>query len=586
MPSDVPVSIRQLEDTVAENQIPSKPKIAIFSGPTATIQNSEPLVTSNKARHKYGLPLRLNPDGRPMPFDALRLQRLAAPVTVYVEPFSAHPLEHDAAELYAPPDGYLDAAGVFHAERQGPDDVSVYEITLRPEDGLYPLPYMARQANGQAWEGDGTEPSAPAEQCRQPFYPDASRLFEEIDRLGISDDGVPSQLASRATYDFYRAMPSGGYTKGLPEAERTDVGRGDIAPETLGEDFFPYRPAHLRREPPRAALARLSNVVQQALASGQYSGAIWLEGSPFVEETSYWLSLLIDTTLPVVGNASQRAHGAVGNDGDRNIIDSVDYINSRIWADADGRDSIGVVMIQDDRIFTSREAQKADARPGGYTATGGHGGIVGSMAYPGPPVLTFRPVKRHTHTSAVNLSRLPVSVTGTRRIDGRITGVTVHVKDEQGALLATAIPNVTLVKHARYLPEETSDDPAAEVDILARIEKNLHDAPLAGFVAEGSAPFGSMTNSVDAALKRALLSGMPVVKVGRGNAEGLVHRSRVPLFIAGSNLTATKARLLLMACLLRFGSLSPAADPANPTPVELETIQAELAEYRSVFETH
>ena len=34
-----------------------KPKIAVFSGPTATIQNSEPLVTSNKARHKYGLPL-------------------------------------------------------------------------------------------------------------------------------------------------------------------------------------------------------------------------------------------------------------------------------------------------------------------------------------------------------------------------------------------------------------------------------------------------------------------------------------------------------------------------------------------------
>ena len=65
----------------------------------------------------------------------------------------------------------------------------MYEVTLRPEDGLYPLPYMARQANGQAWEGDGITPEAPAEQCRQPFYPDASRLFEEIDRLGIDDDG-------------------------------------------------------------------------------------------------------------------------------------------------------------------------------------------------------------------------------------------------------------------------------------------------------------------------------------------------------------------------------------------------------------
>lgn len=36
-----------------------------------------------------------------------------------------------------------------------------------------------------------------------------------------------------------------------------------------------------------ASLARLTNVVQQALASGQYAGGIWLEGSPFVEETSY-----------------------------------------------------------------------------------------------------------------------------------------------------------------------------------------------------------------------------------------------------------------------------------------------------------
>jgi hypothetical protein len=61
---------------------------------------------------------------------------------------------------------------------------------------------MARQANGQAWEDDGTMPEAPAAQCRQPFYPDASRLFEEIDRLGIDDNGLASILSSRATYDF------------------------------------------------------------------------------------------------------------------------------------------------------------------------------------------------------------------------------------------------------------------------------------------------------------------------------------------------------------------------------------------------
>ena len=54
-------------------------RIAVFSGPTATIQNTVPLVTSNKARAKYGLPLRTAEDGTPLRFDHLRPQRLAAP---------------------------------------------------------------------------------------------------------------------------------------------------------------------------------------------------------------------------------------------------------------------------------------------------------------------------------------------------------------------------------------------------------------------------------------------------------------------------------------------------------------------------
>ena len=55
-----------------------KPRIAHLSGANATIGNSPPLVTSNKARAKYGLPLKTNPDGSVMRFDMLRTQRLAA----------------------------------------------------------------------------------------------------------------------------------------------------------------------------------------------------------------------------------------------------------------------------------------------------------------------------------------------------------------------------------------------------------------------------------------------------------------------------------------------------------------------------
>ncbi len=415
-----------------------KPRIAVFSGPTATIQNTEPLVTSNKAREQYGLPPRTHADGSPMRFDVLRAQRLAAPATVYIEQFSAHPLERDFAELYAPPDGYLDSAGIFHKERTSPNDRPVYEVTLRPEDGVYPLPYMARQANGQAWEMDGTEKNVPSELCRVPFFPDGSRLFEEIDRLGISHSGAGCLLSGKAEFDFYRALPSGGYATGRRADERTDIGEGDIAPETRGVDFFPYRPGYLRKEPPMAALARVTNTVQRALAGGKYLGAIWLEGSPFVEETTYWLNLLIDTAVPICGNSSQRPHGAIANDGDRNIVDSVDYITSRIWADENGHDCIGAVAILDEQIFTSRDVQKSDARPGGYVATGGHGGIIGRMGHPGAPQFSFKPVKRHTHRSAVNLTQIPSAVQGSRVQGSKVGTISVAIKDAASHLLASS----------------------------------------------------------------------------------------------------------------------------------------------------
>src|SRR5262249_24861324 len=198
----------------------NKTRIAHLAGPTATIQTTPPLVTSNKARAKLGLPLLKDADGAPLRHDALRPQRLAASAKVYVEQFSAHPLESDVAELYGPPDGYIGADGAFRKERQNPGDKQVCEIELKPEDGLYPLPYMARQADGSAWEEECTTPGGTL--YRQGFFPDGSRSFEEIDRMAIGVEGTASLLSSIATIDFYRGVPPSGYTKGLPAQRRTD----------------------------------------------------------------------------------------------------------------------------------------------------------------------------------------------------------------------------------------------------------------------------------------------------------------------------------------------------------------------------
>jgi L-asparaginase len=562
-----------------------KARIAHLAGPNATIQNTPPLVTSNKARAKHGLPLLANPDGSAARFDVLRPQRLAAPVTVYIEQFSAHPLEADAAELYGPPDAYIDAGGQVHKERQSAADKPVYAVELRPEDGLYPLPYMATQADGAAWEEECTFPNAPEGKARQGFFPDGSRSSEEIDRLQIGEHGTGNLISAKAEVDFYRVLPPSGYTKGLPENRRTDAGAGDIPPERRGADFFPYKPPHLAASAPRSALARATNAVQEILASGKYDGAVWTEGSPRIEETIYWFNLLIDTTVPICGNAAQRPHGLISNDGPKNIVESIDYIASRVWADEHGRNQAGAVLIQEQRVFAARTVQKADARPGGYVATGGHGGILGAAGHDGQPLLHYLPTSRHTWQSEVNLTRLPREVTGVRREGSRIETIPVVIKGPDGRLLDTAIPKVAIAKDASYW-DDGPPDPEAEVDLIATIARMLKTAPLAGFVVEGFTPYGrSASNARTRLMLRAAHSGLPVVRVGRGNTEGFVPLDS-PAFIGGSNLTATKARLLLMACLMKLGSLPPAADPDQPTAEEAAAVHEKVAIYQTIFNTH
>ena len=124
------------------------------------------------------------------------------------------------------------------------------------------------------------------------------------------------------------------------------------------------------------------------------------------------------------------------------------------------------------------------------------------------------------------------------------------------------------------------------MDLIALIEHMLKSAPLAGFVVEGLTPYGrNVSNARHRLMLRAVHSGLPVVRVGRGNTEGFVPLHD-PSFIGGSNLTATKARLLLMACLMKFGNLPPAASPDHPTSEEAAATREKVADYQKVFDTH
>ena len=295
--------------------------------------------------------------------------------------------------------------------------------------------------------------------------------------------------------------------------------------------------------------------------------------------------MAIDTDLPIVCCASQRPHGQLANDGDRNIVDAVNYILSGLGI------GLGSVGMQDQQFFASREFKKADARPGGYKATGGHGGVLGSA---GPPMsIWYRPAYKHTSASAVNLTRLPVRVEFLDR-PGDSAPSSVAIKNADGTLKGEAIPRVHIVKFGSLMGEDRTHNPDHEVDIIARIQRGLAEQAnadpaspkLHGFIYEGQSPFGTGAGGQGAALNLAALSGMPVVLVGRSDPGGTVPLGRSPLVISGSNLDSTKARLLLMAAMMNLGRLPKARDPKNPTDAERSAVAAKNAEYQEIFSFH
>jgi len=536
-----------------------KPRIAVFSGPTATIQNAAPLVTSQKARLAHGLPpLRDGRDRVPI-VDALRPQRLAAPAVVYVEQFSAHPLERDAEPESAAPDGYVGADGAFRKFPRSNEDVPAYRVELRPEDGLYPLPFMGRRADGRPWEPPARDIGE--ELTRQTFFPDASRLYEEIDRFAVDDDGLAGVLSRRAEFDFYRAVPSGGFRRGVAEGARTDVGRGDLPPETVGVDFFPYAPAHVRADPPQRWLAVAANVVQSALDTGRYAGAQWLEGTPTIDETLYWLGLLVDTTVPIVGHASQRPASARAFDGAQNILDGVSYITSGCSLDGSGVDRVGPVLVVDGLAYPARDVAKLAARPGGYTVTGGLGGAVADVT--DPPSVAFVPQRLATSRSETRLSLLP------------------RVARRRGRRLAPdGLPRVEIFAFTRF----ASPDQAARA-FAASVDEAIASAAPLGVVYQGLTPSGTPPRLTERELERAALRGVPVVLCGRGHPGGRVRHAN-PLLVRGDNLTAPKARLLLIAALLKLGPLPAAVDADAPSEDDRAVCADAVLAYQQIFDTH
>src|SRR5690606_15382861 len=114
---------------------------------------------------------------------------------------------------------------------------------------------------------------------------------------------------------------------------------------------------------------QIARTVNEVIQDPAVKGVIVTQGTTTSEVTAYFLHLLVKSSKPVVVVNSQRRHGTVSNDGDKNFVDAVSVVLS---PDAVGK---GALVVSNQTINSGREVLKTSVRPDAFVS--GEHGILG-----------------------------------------------------------------------------------------------------------------------------------------------------------------------------------------------------------------
>ncbi len=304
---------------------------------------------------------------------------------------------------------------------------------------------------------------------------------------------------------------------------------GTIAGAQTGGARRGYRAAELSAEaliaavPQVATLARLEVEHVAAVGSQDMDDALWLKlaarcqaaaetpevagivithGTDTMEETAFFLNLVLPTAKPVVLVGAMRPATAISADGPMNLYNAVAVAAQ---AEARGR---GVLVVANDEIHFAREITKTNTTQVG-TFRSGHRGLAG-LVNAGRLHLYAPPVRRHTVASEF-------------RVDG-----------------TAALPRVEIIYAHAGMGRDLID---------AAVRAGAKGLVIAG-VGDGNLGAKALAGAVAAAQ-----SGIAVVRSSRTGG-GVVERNieiddDEPGFIAADELNPQKARVLLQLGLTR-----------------------------------
>ncbi len=248
---------------------------------------------------------------------------------------------------------------------------------------------------------------------------------------------------------------------------------------------------------------KLAKRVNEVLQDGSVDGVVITHGTDTLEETAYFLSLVVKSDKPVVLVGSMRPATAISADGPANLYNAVALAASE---EARGR---GPLIVMDDEIHYAREAQKTNTTELDtfHSPNRGRAGVmnVGKIEF------FSQNTTRHTTKSEFT-------------VDGKT---------------ARDLPRVEIVYSYENLGPEV-------IDFL--VKQGVKGIVLAG-VGDGNS-----TDAAIAALSAAAKKGIAVVRSSRTGSGLVVRNVEVDDdklgFIASMELSPQKARILLMLALM------------------------------------
>lgn len=245
---------------------------------------------------------------------------------------------------------------------------------------------------------------------------------------------------------------------------------------------------------------KLANRVNELLTSGKADGVVITHGTDTMEETAYFLNLVVKSDKPIVMVGAMRNSGSLSADGPLNIFNAV---NVAINKEAVGK---GVMVVMNDEIHAAREVTKTNTTAVD-TFKSPNSGKIGTVFY-GNVKFYMNPTRKHTVNSAFDITKIK------------------------------ELPRVDIIY------SHSNDNP----DFVNLAVKNGAKGIVNAGMGNGN-PFPSALEALGEAVK----GGVVVVRdsrVGSGETtlNGEVDDGKYG-FLASDNLNAQKARVLLMLAL-------------------------------------